>query len=89
MTAIRSQTMETSPEDLGNDQVREAHHTRQAVDISPSGNAPVSAAHGIRSPSNSNFHTAFMQCPACCNCTSQCSYFGRGHFDALGNYVGA
>jgi len=89
MTVIRSQQIETSPDNQGNDTVREAHQTRQAVDIFPSGNSPVSEAHGIRPPSNSKHHTAFMQCRACCNCNSQCSYFGKGHFDVQGNFVGS
>jgi len=89
MTVHRSQTLEPSTKSQENNQVREAHTARHAVDISPPGNAPVSAAHGIRPPSNSNHHTAFMQCRTCCNCNSQCSYFGKGNFDAQGNFVGS
>ena len=80
MTVNRSQTLEIS---------HEAHGTRPTVDTSLSGNAPVSTAHGIRISSNPNYHTAFMQCRSCCNCNSQCSYYGKGFFDAQGNYVGS
>jgi hypothetical protein len=57
-------------------------------DGSPSGSVPLSTAHRSRPPSNPVYHTAFMQCRACCNCDSQCSYFGKGNFDINGNYVG-
>ena len=89
MAINRSQALEPAHKEMENNQVREAHTTRQAVGISPPGNAPVSTAHGIRPPSSSNYHTAFMQCRACCNCNPQCSYYGQGHFDAQGHFVGA
>ena len=80
MTVNRSQALDIS---------HDAHATRPRVDMSPSGNAPVSTAHDIRTSSNPIYHTAFMQCRSCCNCNSQCSYYGKGAFDAQGNYVGS
>lgn len=71
------------------DKVRESHQTRQMVDMTPPGNAHVSAAHWNRSPSTNHYHTAFMQCRACCDCDGGCSYYGKGKFDSDGNYLGS
>ncbi len=40
------------------------------------------------SAADPHLHNAFMQCPRCCNCSFGCSYFGYGHFDHYGNFVG-
>ncbi len=34
-----------------------------------------------------NLHSAFMQCPMCCNCTAGCSFYGQGNFDEEGNFI--
>jgi len=88
MSANRSQSAERSYKNQEHNQVRMAHAAEHAAAIAPLGSSPASASHGIRVSSNTNYHTAFMQCRSCCNCNSQCCYYGKGHFDALGNYVG-
>ena len=90
MATNRSQALEHYQAGGDNSEVREAHSNRHMADVPLPGNAPASTAHGVRSsPSPSPvYHTAFMQCRACCNCDSQCSYFGKGNFDLNGNYVG-
>ena len=78
-----------SPDPSQEDQAHEIHQARQPVGLSPLGNVLVFTAHGIRPPTDSNYHTAFMQCRACCNCDSGCSYYGQGKFDSLGHYLGS
>ena len=91
MTVDRSQALEHYQEGSDSSEVREAHSNRHVVDMPLPENSPASTAHAIRSSPSSNpvYHTAFMQCRACCNCDSQCSYFGRGNFDLSGNYMGS
>jgi hypothetical protein len=89
MADKQSPALEPSRQTPYDSQTHETRKSRHSVDVSPSANAPVSAAHGIRPSSGSNHHTAFMQCRACCNCTAQCSYYGQGSFDAQGNYLGS
>ena len=88
MTVNVSQTLEKSYEGQETGEVREAHSSRHTLASSPSGSVPLSTAHRNRSSLSPNYHTAFMQCRACCNCNAQCSYYGKGNFDSRGNYIG-
>ena len=88
MTAIRSQTKELLHEKDETIQVRKARATSDVVALFPTGKTPLSTAPEHRGSPGPVYHTAFMQCRACCNCDPLCSYFGKGRFDALGHYLG-
>jgi len=88
MAVNGSQALELLHKGQENNQVHEAHASIDTVAIFPPVNTPVSTAHGIGISSNPIYHTAFMQCRSCCNCNPQCNYYGKGYFDARGNYVG-
>jgi len=86
MAGNRSQALENFQEDHDRTEVREHHSTAPAVETASSGREY--ASRDGRSSAGPIYHTAFMQCRACCNCHAECSYYGRGHFDSRGNYIG-
>ena len=88
MAVFRTQTALSA--DIGQaDQTFEDHTSRQLTDVSAPMNTPAPDSRENTSSSGSNHHTAFLQCRACCNCDSGCSYYGKGKFDARGNYLGS
>ena len=88
MTVNRSEALELAPETQETIQVRETNTTDDTIALFFTDNSPAPAVREIRVSPAPVYHTAFMQCRSCCNCDSQCSYFGKGHFDANGKYLG-
>jgi len=89
MSATRSQAQTLPPKARETSPVRSAYDGGHAGSTGSPENAAFSTPHHIRTASDPQYHTAFMQCRTCCNCHSQCSYYGKGRFDARGNYLGS
>jgi hypothetical protein len=89
MAPNSSQALELLHHNQEENKVHEVLATSLTPALSPPGKAPESTDPGIRVSPNPVFHTAFMQCRSCCNCDPNCSYYGKGLFDAQGNYVGS
>lgn len=88
MTINRSQAIEHVQEIHETGEVHGSYYTDITLENYSSTNTQMSPSSETEPSPGPNYHTAFMQCRACCNCNSQCSYHSKGHFDPQGNYVG-
>ncbi|UCF31928.1 MAG: hypothetical protein JSV26_05870 [bacterium] len=68
--------------------IRRSRGVEQAGDTYPLINRGEEGDRDVVRLATPYLHNAFMQCARCCNCSFQCSHYGRGHFDDHGNYVG-
>lgn len=88
MTVNGSQAIQLLQESYESSELKETPAIQHTVKAAATKITPVPESPENSQSLNPYYHTAFMQCRSCCNCDPQCSYYGKGHFDSKGNYIG-